>query len=129
MSKHNYSQYSDKKHKNHNNAQVVEPVEFTEPEIKMVVEQSDTAEKPVVDLVEETVETVALPKTVIGIVNNCSKLNVRVAPYISAGVVCVLDAKTEVEIDVSQSTDDWFHVTTAAGIEGYCMRKFVTAHL
>ena len=84
---------------------------------------------PEVKLVEETVDTVSLPETVAGIVANCAKLNVREEPDLDAKIVCVLDVMSEIEIDVAKSTDEWFKVCTAIGVEGYCMRKFVDAYL
>lgn len=120
MSKHNYSQYSNKKN-NRPNDPVKPNVESTKaPEVKMVA-------KP--NVVQETVETVTLPETVEGVVSGCAKLNVRTEPNITAEVVCVLDIMSEIEIDVEQSNAEWFKICTATGIEGYCMRKYVEAHL
>lgn len=113
MAKHNYTQYSNKKKDEIVTADaVVEPVEMSP-----------------VDLVEETVETVALPKIVEGVVVNCGKLNVRLYPGLTAPVVGILDVMSELEINVDESTGEWFKVCTATGIEGYCMRKFVDAYL
>ena len=120
MSRRNYSKYSEK-----NN--VVEEV----TEIDEIVEADAIIEnaEPEIELVEETVETVTLPEIVVGTVVDCSKLNVRANPNATAAVVGVLDAKSEVKIDAAQSTNDWVKVCTATGIEGYCMRKFVSANL
>lgn len=117
MSNHNYSQYSSNKFKN----------EVVEDEI--ITEEVAEVTEPEIAVVEETVETVTLPETVTGTVANCIKLNVRVEPNATADVVCVLDAKAEVKIDATKSTNEWLNVLTAAGIEGYCMRKFVEASL
>lgn len=136
MSNHNYSQYSNnKKHKNpnnynhHNNVQATkaEPVIPT-PAVEPVAEAVTPVMAPVVPMVE-TVETVALPKTVEGVVIGCAKLNVRTKPSVTSDVVCVLDAMSELEVDVEKSTNEWFHVCTATGVEGYCMRRFVEARL
>lgn len=115
-SKHNYSQYSKKT----NEPNPVKPssAQATSPKVKMEPK-----------LVEETVETVALPKTVSGVVVNCAKLNVREEPSADADVVCVLDVMSEIKINVEKSDNEWFKICTANGIEGYCMRKFVDAHL
>ena len=125
MSKHNYTQYSNKKNEN-----------TIEPEIDVVIEPVESVEvadhvieTPEITMVDETVETVTLPETVTGVITGCSKLNVRVAPVAGAEVVCVLDVNTEIEINVANSTDEWFSICTAAGIDGYCMRKFVDASL
>lgn len=114
MPKHNYSQYANKKNDNDDMTG-----DWVTP--------TYTAVEP--ELVVETVETVELPKKVTGVVNNCARLNVRSKPDATADVVCVLNAKFEVEIDVTKSNDEWFSVCTAAGIEGYCMKKFVDARL
>lgn len=69
----------------------------------------------------ETVES----KPVYGLVVNCDRLNVREAPNIDADVVCVIKALTEVEIDESESTDEFYKIYLSSGLEGYCMRKFI----
>lgn len=112
MSKHNYSQYSNKKRDN------------SPAEVKM---ETAPVTKPVI--MSEAVDTVALPKTVEGVVVNCAKLNVREEPNTEAEIVCVLDVTSEIEIDVEKSTTAWFKICTATGVEGYCMRKFVDARL
>lgn len=127
MSKHNYTQYSNKKSEfetpaiTHANVTAVE--EVVTPEIETVTAA------PEVEKVVETVETVTLPETVTGVVSNCSKLNVRALPTMNSEVVCVLDVMSEIEINVAKSDAEWVNVCTAAGIDGYCMRKFVDAHL
>lgn len=124
MYKHNYSQYSNKNKNFEVDDEVVETVDPIEEDavIEPAVEETVT-------LVEETVETVTLPETVNGTVIGCIKLNVRVNPSATADVVCVLDAKSEIKINVAKSDNEWFSVCTATGIEGYCMRKFVEANL
>lgn len=106
---HNYTQYSNKK----------------KDERKIEIE-----DKPArVEFIPETVDTVTLPNTVEGIVINCGKLNVRANPDIDSDIVTVLNAMSEIEINVNESTGEWFKVCTATGIEGYCMREFVDAYL
>lgn len=118
-SKHNYSQYS-KKTSDPKPIDTAAPIASHDPspEVKMEVK-----------LVEETVNTVTLPKTVSGVVVNCAKLNIREEPNTDAAVVCVVDVMSEIKIDVTNSSNEWFKVCTATGIEGYCMRKFVDARL
>lgn len=141
MSKHNYSQYSNKKNNNNNKVN-------SAPEAAVELQNGEVAiaevETPVVDTAEtvETETVTAAPEKEVsvevetdsgavakGVVANCAKLNVRVKPSVKADVVCVLDAKTEVTIDVDKSNDEWLKVRTAAGADGYCMRKFVDANL
>lgn len=132
MSKHNYTQYSNKnsranesnpnKPNNPNNKpkEAVKPA-VTEPVVK------NTA--PEVNLVQETVNTVTLPETVEGVVVDCAKLNVRAEPDITAEVLCVLDSMSEIEVDMTKSNNEWLHVCTAIGVDGYCMRKYVDVRL
>ena len=130
MSNHNYSQYSNNKKNNYKpvNKPVVEqkPVAEVEPEVIPVLDPVIT---PVINPVVETVETVTVPETVKGVVVNCAKLNVREKPNTDAEVVCVLNAQSEIEIVVAKSTNKWFYVCTATGVEGYCMRQYVEASL
>ena len=157
MSKHNYSQYSKKKNdgksgavganapKNTNNINDTKP-KIEDPVIKpapvkmelknenpVTMEQSTVAPvasvEPAIEMVQETVDTVTLPETVVGTVINCAKLNVRATPSINAEIVYVLDVMSEIQIDVVKSDNEWLKVCTATGVEGYCMRKFVDAYL
>lgn len=136
MSKHNYTQYSNNKKsdRNHNDSSIAPVsksktnynnpnVEVTE-EVKMVVDQAETeVVKPVI--MHETVETVTLPKAVTGVIVNCNKLNIRTKPSVDADVVTILNSKSEIVIDTARSNDNWLKITTAAGVEGFCMRQFV----
>ena len=129
MSNHNYTQYSNINKNNEPKAAPVEEVAEVVSTVAPIEETVVVNEAPEITVVEETVETVTLPDVVVGTVTNCSKLNVRVAPVADAEVVSVLDANTEVEINVADSTDEWFSVCTAAGVDGYCMKKFVNANV
>lgn len=124
MSKHNYSQYSNKPKNNHS-----KPVEKAESAIKTTETTTEVKMESKPKLVQETVETVALPDRVVGTVVNCVKLNVRENCTVDSGIVCVLDAKSEIEIDVKKSVTDWFYIYTAIGAEGYCMKQYVEAHM
>lgn len=86
-------------------AEVVEPIEAAEPAIEPVI------------------ETAPAPK--IGRVFGCTSLNVRKAPKTNAVVICTINCHAEVEIDELESTDDFYKICTASGIEGYCMKKFI----
>ena len=121
-SKHNYTQYSKKNDET-----------YIAPEVEEVVESVDvmqmSVEPAALELVEETVETVTVPETVTGTVIGCTKLNVRAEPDITSTALCALDVASELVINVNDSTPEWFSVTTATGVEGYCMRKFVKTNL
>lgn len=122
MSKHNYSQYS-KNNKNNHNKVAEEELNPIAAAVEAAVEPApevEVAVAPVATVVETVPE---IPVT--GIVINCTKLNVRAKPVADAEVLCVLEAASEIEIDEARSTSDWYHIITATGVDGFCMRKFV----
>ena len=121
MSKHNYSQYANKNRENKKEYKKTEPLE-----IKMEHKES---EEVVLMGPIETVETACPTKTVAGVVANCAKLNVRSKPSITGEIVCVLNASSEIEIDVEKSVTDWVYICTATGVEGYCMRQFIKSDM
>lgn len=98
---HNYSRYS-----------APAPVE----EIEVVGNVNDNTE-----VVEDTADK---PQK-CGVVTDCVQLNVRKNPNKTAEVVCKIDCLTEVMIDEAESTEDFYHIYTEAGIDGYCMKKFI----
>ena len=127
MSNHNYSQYSNKPKGDGK----VNPNFKPQPSVKPVEPVAPVAEAvtPEITLIQETVETKPVPELVDGTVVGCSKLNVRSTPSITGDILAVISADSDVKIDVAKSNFEWFHVCTATGIEGYCMRKFVNARL
>lgn len=122
MSKHNYSQYSNKKNNKYEN-EIPENESIIENEVVTDVVETAAPE------VKMEVEPEVKPKKIKGTIANCAKLNVRANPDSNADVLCILDAGSEVEINKNESTKEWLRVSTAAGIDGYCMRKFVNAKL
>lgn len=111
MSKTNYSNYS-----KHKNLDVVDIVETADG-----IKTYDVSERA------RAVETPkAIRKPIKGIVSDCVKLNIRHAPNPMATIACVIPVDTEVEIDIKRSTDEWYSVVTATGVEGYCMKKFIS---
>lgn len=71
----------------------------------------------------------AADEIMIGVVANCVKLNVRAEPRADAAIVCEVVCQSEVMIDESESTEEFFKVCTTAGIEGFCMKKFIAIQL
>lgn len=90
-----------------------------EPEIdELNIDESEINE---VKSVESKIDEIT-----IGTVSNCAKLNIRNAPYKSAGVVTTVVSSTELMIDLDKSANEWYYVYTASGIEGFCMKDFVS---
>lgn len=92
------------------------------PEKKPVEIQNGVAETEEV-VVEQKTEEVKEPT--YGIVYNCKKLNVRVAPYVDADIECTIDEDSKVIINEAESTEDFYKVCTAAGVEGFCMKDYI----
>lgn len=57
----------------------------------------------------------------------CSALNVRSKPSKDSLSIDLLSKGTAVKCDEKFKNDDWDHITTGSGIEGYCMKKFLEA--
>lgn len=71
------------------------------------------------------IEAVEPKQPITGIVTDCIRLNVRSGPSIDSDVLCELLSNTEVQINESESSDDFYKIYTVAGIEGFCMKKFI----
>lgn len=84
-------------------------------EEQIAIDETPTQEYPVV---EE-------PELAVGVVANCRKLNVREHPDTSANVLSELLALSEVQVVANEKFDEWYHVITASGIDGYCMKKYI----
>lgn len=80
-------------------------------------------EDPILDDATEIIEDMAKEK--VGIVTDCLKLNIRKEPDMDSEVVTTVSCLDELRIDLETSTNDWYAVCTAVGIEGFCMKKFV----
>ena len=75
--------------------------------------------------IEEHEESQNSEDVKIGFVTNCKKLNVREEPRTDADIVCEVDYQTGLMIDENESTEEFYKVFTIAGIEGFCMKKFI----
>ena len=71
-------------------------------------------------------EPVVVEKPKIGVVVDCTKLNVRKKPHANATIVTVITCETELEIIEAESTKDFYKICTAAGVEGFCMKRFIS---
>ncbi|MBS6180563.1 MAG: SH3 domain-containing protein [Erysipelotrichaceae bacterium] len=62
---------------------------------------------------------------VMAVVIDCRKLNVREEPKADANVVDTIDVNSEIMIDMTESTDEFYKIHTSSGLEGFCMRKYI----
>lgn len=77
------------------------------------------------EIVEESQEVEEAVPTV-GFVDNCERLRVRKESNVDSEELCIINKLSEVVIDLDNSTDYFYKVTTSEGVEGYCMKKFIT---
>lgn len=128
MSKKDYTQFSNNSNKPVSD-QVDAPIEVVKPikEVEGVI--TNQIDEPVqeVKIVEpvKEVDVIEPVKEVKGVVINCARLNVRKEPEPKAEVLCTVDANCELMVDEANSTEDFYKVYTAAGIEGYCVKYFI----
>lgn len=129
MAKKNYHNYN-----NYSNNKVKPEPEKVEEVVTPEVAVEPTIEEPVVEeTVAETVQEEPTPApqpkapaATIGVVAGCAMLRVRSAASTTSEIVCEIAVNTEVTIDKQNSTADFYKVCTSAGIEGFCMKKFIT---
>lgn len=90
--------------------------------------ESASIEQPIEDQsVAQEIETVVAPETrKIGKVYGCKRLNVRETPNTTAAIVSEIVEGVEVMIDEQLSNGLFYKICTEHGIEGYCMKKFIT---
>ena len=103
----------------------------TEP-VKPVETETTATEpiKPVETETTETTETAEAPKTtetepIEGTVG-CEKLYVRSDATVDSDPVGIIDRGSKVFIYEDESTEEFYKVCAATGLEGYCMKKFIS---
>lgn len=76
--------------------------------------------------IEPECETNTASTEVIGTVIKCKALNIREEADIRSDIVCVIPVGSNVMIDTTNYSGEWFKVCTEAGLEGYCLSEFVS---
>ena len=97
-------------------------------EVSWSVTEDDTLEEPIANSTPEPItesELIEQKPLIFGKVVDCQKLNVRQYPNPFADVLGHLVNNTEIEIDEDKSTNDFYAICTPAGLEGFCLKKFV----
>ena len=99
-------------------------------ETKSLADVTEEVEEEIAEVNESEEVTKETTKeadnTVVGYVSGCLKLNIREEGYLGANVVCVVPEKTALLIEVAESNDEWYKVYTETGMEGFCMKQYVT---
>lgn len=92
------------------------------------VVDGEIIETPVVEVIKPEEMEDILPAVVTG----CSKLNLRKEASKESDVVCTLAKGTEVTIDITESTEEFFKVYAVSGetlVEGYCIKDFISINI
>lgn len=99
----------------------------TEPAIPEVTSIAPVEEETGEVVIMGPIEVVEEPKCefTAGTVTGCARLNIREAPETMAEVICVVPVWSEIQVCTTHEYDMWYHVITAAGQEGYCMKQFI----
>lgn len=97
-----------------------EDLEMEETEIVMVTDVTED-EKAVVEETEVDEEDTIFVGTVI----NCGRLNLREKPSLDGKVICELPKGSEVMVDRTESTDEWYSVYLESGLSGFCMKEYI----
>ena len=95
-------------------------------ETKSLADVTEEVEEEIAKVNESKEATKEADSTVVGYVSGCLKLNIREEGYLGANVICVVPEKTALLIEVAESNDEWYKVYTETGMEGFCMKQYVT---
>lgn len=89
-----------------------------------VNEKPNTKKRSSKKVVEEVEKETTV--AVIGVVANCEKLRIRsTSNVIDDNVVTEIVKGTEVQIDMENSTEEFYNVYVASGAAGFCMKQFI----
>lgn len=96
---------------------------------KITTEKPETEEAVIDETVKEEVNTETVDETPekiipIGVVVNCTKLNVRKKPDVTSDPACTIDAGVEVKI-IDSPNNEFYKVELKNGKKGYCMKKYI----
>lgn len=89
-------------------------------DIKNNTTEQDKVESGVIE--RSKVKSRTLEKGIV----NCWALNVREEPRPDASIIGTVNQSSEVMVNDNESTDEFYKVCTAAGVEGFCMKKYIT---
>ena len=82
--------------------------------------------------VKETIEEIVVQdkmepdqEPVVGFVVDCLSLNVRSEASLTGSPIATIIKGTKVEINESESTDEFYKVTVGSEIVGYCKKEYI----
>lgn len=121
----NYSKFSQKK-ENVNLEEIFPETEAVEADVEQEPIMDPVVEAEQAQEIVEESQKVEEAVPTVGFVDNCECLRVRKESNVDSEELCIINKLSEVVIDLDNSTDYFYKVTTSEGVEGYCMKKFIT---
>ena len=116
-----------------------EPMLVNDPELEVEDTVEEKVDEPIEGqivipevepaLVSDPEPSVEPENRKFGKISNCKKLNVRKLPSRDAEIVSELVEGSEVMIDEKESTALFYKICTEHGIDGYCMKDYITGVL
>ena len=113
-----------------------EPMLVNDPELEVEDTVEEKVDEPIEgqivipevepELVSDPEPSVEPENRKFGKISNCKKLNVRKLPSRDAEIVSELVEGSEVMIDEKESTALFYKICTEHGIDGYCMKDYIT---
>ena len=113
-----------------------EPMLVNDPELEVEDTVEEKVDEPIEgqivipevepELVSDPEPSVEPENRKFGKISNCKKLNVRKLPSRDAGIISELVEGSEVMIDEKESTALFYKICTEHGIDGYCMKDYIT---
>ena len=122
----NYRNYQNYSSNNYKAEEKPDEVKVEDPVSSEIAEDVTEDITEVTEAETETAPVIEVVKPKVGIVTGCIKLNVRKAASPTAEVLGVIEEGSEVQIDNDFDAPDFYKVSAATGLEGFCMKKFIT---
>lgn len=122
----NYRNYQNYSSNNYRAEEKPDEVKVEDPVSSEIAEDVTEDITEVTEAETETAHVIEVVKPKVGIVTGCIKLNVRKAASSTAEILGVIEEGSEVQIDNDFNAPDFYKVSAATGMEGFCMKKFIT---
>lgn len=122
----NYRNYQNYSSNNYKAEEKPDEVKVEDPVSSEIAEDVTEDITEVTEAETETAPVIEVVKPKVGIVTGCIKLNVRKAASPTAEVLGLIEEGSEVQIDNDFDAPDFYKVSAATGLEGFCMKKFIT---
>lgn len=91
-----------------------------------VQKQLNELTSPLAEVVNEPIEETVEPMMLEGAVSGCAQMYVRSEASVDSEPLGIIKCGTKVQIYESESTSDFYSVCTETGLEGFCMKKFIS---